>query len=235
MTYTVILNCYRRPMYLQEQFNAVKNQSIKPAEIWIWHNQHEDLKFDYPKGVNVIVHSSRNFKFSARWGLALLAQTDYIVMFDDDTIPGNRYVQHVLNCMKKTPGLYVGVGITSRPGKRRIGWVNSHPRIERVDFGGHSWVLRTNLSHWFWREKPFMFENGEDIHLSYMLQKYAKVNTYVSPHPVSNKSVWSSIKGNRYGGDPRAHCLFNKKNHYKDRNEIINHYISKGWKVYPNF
>lgn len=222
-------------MYLEEQVQAVKNQSIKPKEIWIWHNQHESLKFNYPKDVDVVVHSNKNFKFSGRWALALLAQTDYIVMLDDDTISGLKYVQHVFNCMKTHPGLYVSVGITCRPHKRRIGWVNSHPRIERVDFGGHSWVLKKDLVHWFWREPQYMWHNGEDIHLSYMLQKYAKVNTYVSPHPRENKAVWSSLKGNKYGGDPRAHCLFNKKDHYKDRAEIINYYISKGWRIYPKF
>ena len=234
MTYTVILNCYRRPMYLKEQFEAVKNQTIKPSEIWIWHNQFEDLKFDYPKDLNVLVHSSRNFKFSGRWALALLAKTDYVAMFDDDSIPGNKYMENVFNCMKTKPGLYVGVGVNSFPKKRRFGWVNANPDIKRVDFGGHAWVIKTDLIHWFWREPMFMWNNGEDIHLSYILQKYANVNTYVSPHPENDKKLWSSLKGSKYGGDKNAHCIVDKQ-HYKDRNKIISYYVSKGWKVFPKY
>jgi len=236
---TVILCGYRRFYHLDEQLEAIKSQTIKPKEIWLWHNHYEESphKFpkevEYPDDLDVVVYSSRNFKFIGRWGLAMFSRSKYIAMFDDDTIPGPKYIEHILKCMKTHPGLYVGVGITSFPGKRRIGWVNSHPRIERVDFGGHSWILEKDLAHWFWREPPYNWGNGEDIHLSYMLQKYAKTNTYVSPHPREDKSVWSSLKGNRYGGDPRAHCLFNKKTHYVERNEIIKHYVSKGWKVYP--
>jgi hypothetical protein len=41
---------------------------------------------------------------------------------------------------------------------------------------------------------------GEDMHFSYMLQKYAGIKTYVPPHPRSDMEMWGSIKG-AYGGD----------------------------------
>jgi hypothetical protein len=36
---------------------------------------------------------------------------------------------------------------------------------------------------------------GEDMHFSYMLQKYAGIPTIVPPHPKSDKSLWGSTKG----------------------------------------
>lgn len=234
--YTVIMCCYRRHQCLQEQYEAIKNQTIPPKEIWIWHNQSEidnEKVLKYPDGVDVVVNSTRNFKFVGRWTLALLVRTPFLAMFDDDTIPGNKYIEHCFGCMQNMSGLYVGCGIISKPHKIRLGWVSANENIRRVDFGGHSWFLKTKWAPLFWREEPKNWGNGEDIHLSYMIQKYGSINTYVSKHPRDRKEIWSSIKGNRYGGSPQAHCLTHKKEHYKERNELINYYISQGWKVYP--
>ena len=47
---TVILNCFRRPEYLKEQIEAIRSQSVKPAEIWLWVNHHPDNEdFDFEK------------------------------------------------------------------------------------------------------------------------------------------------------------------------------------------
>ena len=45
---------------------------------------------------------------------------------------------------------------------------------------------------------------GEDMHFSYMLQKYAGIKTFVPPHPISDKELWGSIKGAEYGGDQNS-------------------------------
>ena len=39
---TAVMNVYRRTKYFQEQVEAILNQSIKPKEIMIWINYHED-------------------------------------------------------------------------------------------------------------------------------------------------------------------------------------------------
>jgi hypothetical protein len=46
-----------------------------------------------------------------------------------------------------------------------------------------------------------MFSVGEDMHFSWMLQKYSEYKTWVPPHPVSDKEMWGSLKGWEYGGD----------------------------------
>ena len=90
---TVILTLYRRPQNLARQIEALRSQTLPPKEIWIWINDHvdnSDLCFDY-LDCDRIIDSSYNFKFFGRFAAALLADTKYIAIFDDDTIPGEKW------------------------------------------------------------------------------------------------------------------------------------------------
>ena len=41
-----LLTAFRRPENLKPQLDAVFSQSIKPAEVALWHNFHEGVEFD---------------------------------------------------------------------------------------------------------------------------------------------------------------------------------------------
>ena len=43
---TVILNGYKRPQFLKEQIESVKNQTVQPKEIMFWQNNTDG--FDVP-------------------------------------------------------------------------------------------------------------------------------------------------------------------------------------------
>jgi hypothetical protein len=90
----------------------------------------------------------------------------------------------------------------------RIGWDAPNEQIERVDIVGHAWFFEKELLTAFWRElpNPKFVTAGEDIHFSYMLQKYMGLNTYVPPHPKDNQSIWGSnpVRAIQYGADSNA-------------------------------
>ena len=89
---TVILNAYRRPYNLKMQIEAIRNQTVKPKQIWLWINAHEDNEgFDFKSlDVDRVFHNDFNWKFYGRFAGALLADTEYLALFDDDTVPGSR-------------------------------------------------------------------------------------------------------------------------------------------------
>jgi hypothetical protein len=79
-----------------------------------------------------------------------------------------------------------------------------------VDIVGHSWFFSRDMLSVFWRELPNPNDKfvGEDMHFSHMIQKYTDMKTYVPPHPVSDNSLWGSLKGFQYGGDGAATANF---------------------------
>jgi len=210
---SVILNGYRRPDYLKYQVEAVQNQSIK-TEILYWHNYEKPVQYD-KSVVNQLMHaiSNRNWGVWARFAYALNARSDYICILDDDTIPGKDWLKNCVETYDKYPGLLGTIGLWFEPDYitfRRVGWdkryINTND-TQQVDIVGHAWFFARDLLSVFWRELPPLHWNlriGEDIHFSYMLQKYTKYKTWVPPHPDDNKDLWGSLKAAEYGGDYRA-------------------------------
>jgi len=235
---TVILNCYRRPQYLEEQINLIKRQTVKPAQIWVWVNHHKDNEnFDFSKlKVDRVIKNDFNWKFYGRFSIAMLADTEYVALFDDDTLPGDKWFGNCIETMKVKEGIMGGAGVQLK-GKQyrhhtRFGWSSQNEDIVEVDLVGHAWFFKQSWLKYLWMEKPFMWDNGEDIQFSYCCQKYGGVKTYCPPHPTSDLSMHSSLKGYEYGVDDKASS--NTRNHdvfYKQRDACVANAIDNGWKT----
>lgn len=236
---TVILNCYKRPEYLKEQIQAIENQTVKPKEIWIWYNAPEDREqIDLKKEFSnyKLIQSNHNYKFHGRFAYGLLAQTKYVAFFDDDTIPGNKWFENCLNTIEQGyNGILGSSGVVLKgdnySNNYKVGWghgINNEIPYE-VDLVGHAWFMKKNYLRYLWYEDPISWDNGEDMQLSYQAQKYGNIKTYVPPHPVSNHSLWGSIKGIKYGSDNNAN--YKKHNHTPLRNHIVKEQINRGWKL----
>lgn len=234
---TCILNCYKRPEYLKEQVEAIKNQSI-PSDIWIWVNYSEENKdYDFDQlGVDRVIKSSHNFKYHGRFALGLLAETKYVAFFDDDTIPGEEWFANCLVTITETPGILGGAGCILQSLQyvqhQRMGWPAQNPVTMEVDLVGHAWFLKRDDLNYMWYETPFTFENGEDIQLSYLAKKHGGVRTYCPPHPANNPRLHSSLKPFEYGNDSKASSNGSLKSipkFYRERDICILHCVTNGW------
>jgi hypothetical protein len=242
---TVILNAYRRPQNLKKQLEAIRKQSIVPDEVWLWINHHEDNDgYDFKSlGFDKIIHNDYNWKFYGRFAGALLSDTEYVAIFDDDTIPGHKWFENCLNSMDEQEGImgsagYIQTGVTALeydPG--RAGWPLQNEELMRVDYVGHAWFFKREwLSH-LWREKPCTWDNGEDIHFSYTAQKYGNIQTYCPPHPSQDKSLHGSLYGYELGVDDKAtsnNVAVSHKQFFSERNNCILTAIKGGWKTVYN-
>lgn len=215
---TVILNGYKRGKNLNEQLEAIKKQTIQPTEILLWYNNPGDNELiNYEIGTEIpVAYCNYNFGVWARFYYAFNAINPYVCVFDDDTIPGERWLENCLNTMKQREALLGTVGLlypSPLPPQHssyyehylRLGWpvAGNNERPIQVDLVGHSWFFKKEWLSYMVRELPDPKYNtcGEDMHFSYMLQKYAGIPTIVPPHPQNDKSLWGSIKGATYGGD----------------------------------
>ena len=235
---TVILNAYRRPDILEEQIEAIRNQSVKVKDIWVWINRSEATfseEWLAELGVKYF-QSNFNWKFYGRFAAAMLADTEFVAMFDDDTIPGKEWLSNCVQTMNETPGILGGVGCIL-PGERytghhRVGWSNPNEETTEVDLVGHAWFFKSEWLKYLWMEKPYTWENGEDIQFSYTAQKYGGIKTYVAPHPKDKPELYSSLKGMEYGVDEVA--TSRARNHdvfYAQRDACVRNAIKNGWKI----
>lgn len=197
---TVILSAYKRIDNLSKQINAINYQTIKPKKILIWQNEGGG---QIPKELFSKAYISvNNFNYGvwARFAFALNATTEYICIFDDDTIPGKKWLENCIKTMSINEGLLGTRGVKFKS-KNRIspyseyGWANPNISTKKVDIVGHSWFFKREWLSTFWRELPPLSSShiaGEDMHFSYTLQKYLNLNTFVPPHPPKDLELWGS-------------------------------------------
>jgi hypothetical protein len=235
---TVVLNAYRRPYNLQMQIDAIRNQTQPPKQIWLWVNYHEDNKdFEFTSlDVDRIFHNDYNWKFYGRFAAALLSDTEFIAIYDDDTIPGIQWHENCLKCMETQEGIMGSAGYI-QTGPRamqyyRHGWPSRNENIERVDYVGHAWFFKREWLPYLWREKPPTWDNGEDMHFSYTSQKFGGIQTYCPPHPPDNRAMHGSLLGNELGIDSKATSNNGAVTHetfFSQRDECVQTALEGGW------
>ena len=237
---TVILNSYRRPYNLQRQINAIKKQTIGCKQIWLWVNQHEDNKgYDYSGlGIDRIFNNDFNWKFYGRFAGALLADTEYIAIFDDDTIPGSEWFENCLDTMKEQEGIMGSAGVILNGNRYvehdRCGWPTQNAEATEVDLVGHAWFFKREWLQYLWTEKPPTWDNGEDIQFSYAAQRYGGVKTFCPPHPADKPQMHGSIMGNELGIDSKATSNNNETTHqefFSERDMCVQSSLAKGWRT----
>tara|TARA_B100001093_G_scaffold519465_1_gene608610 strand:+ start:389 stop:1126 length:738 start_codon:yes stop_codon:yes gene_type:complete len=241
MSITAVLTLYKRPHTLIEQLNAVINQSVPPENIILWINNSDITIPEIPISIKnklIIINSSKNFGVWARFSVGLLVSSEYICIFDDDTIPGRDWFKNCLTSMNIKEGLYGTIGLkffnskTYDYEKPRMGWEGKNENIQQVDIVGHAWFFKQKWLSLLWQTNPdynYMFTAGEDIAFSYILQK-SNIPTYVPPHPISNPNLWGSdpTKANLYGTES---CAISMSGGFNNFVKSLLYFRSKGFKL----
>ncbi len=235
---TVILTAYRRAKYLPDQIAALRAQTVPPTEIWVWSNRSEEDLIDVSHLADRVVVANSNFLFWGRFAMANLARTRYVAFFDDDVLPQPKWFENCLNTIEAGhDGILGGSGVILPPAggysnKNKAGWNGLHSKdVVPVDLVGHAWFMRKEHLKYMWFEQPLHWENGEDIHLSYMALKHGGIKTLVPPHPEHDQSLWSCRPdfGKVVG---RMNVATSKtKDHRPLRTEIVDHYRADGWTI----
>jgi hypothetical protein len=236
---SVILNAYKRTEYLEDQLIAVNNQSVKPSKIYVWQNYGGFVREDLKNNV-VFAQCNVNLGVWARFAFALNLDTEYICLFDDDTIPGSRWFENCINTMKTHEGLLGTRGIRFLSPNRyspfhSFGWDAPNEHVEQVDIVGHAWFFKREWLSSFWRELPSIGSSrivGEDIHFSYTLQKYLGVSTFVPPHPINDQELWGSIPKTAIEIGNNKFAISKQPDTADHFDVAINYYTKKGFKLY---
>tara|TARA_R100000008_G_scaffold82508_1_gene66841 strand:+ start:3070 stop:4689 length:1620 start_codon:yes stop_codon:yes gene_type:complete len=240
---TVILNAYRRPYNLKMQIEAIRNQTVKPKQIWLWVNAHADNEgFDFNSlDVDRIFHNNFNWKFYGRFAGALLADTEYLALFDDDTVPGSKWLENCMDTMQTHEGILGSAGVILNDiyyiKHDRCGWPTQNSEVTEVDLVGHAWFFKREWLRYLWQEKPTTWDNGEDIQFAFMAKIHGGIPTYCPPHPPDDKEMHGSILGNELGIDNKATSTNSNVSHqqfFSERDMCVQAGLRKGWQTVRN-
>lgn len=211
---TCILNGYKRPESLEAIHDALQQQTLKPVDIRLWYNNPCKGESQHPINHDLIqglggAFSNRNLGVWARFAYALLADTEYICVFDDDTVPGSRWLENCYTTITQPQyeGLLGTIGLIfnsrrSYSDHGRVGWSTANPCPVQVDLVGHSWFFKREWLYLLFKDPPMDPLAGEDIQFSFVLQKYLGLKTFVPPHPVEDRSLWGSLYAREMGSNP---------------------------------
>ncbi len=237
-TTTAILTVYKRSEFLAAQIEALKNQTHPPAEIWVWTNSSDTLPTDFSDQVDRVIVSNTNWKFWGRFAIANLARTSYLCILDDDTLPEPRWLENCIATYHSgVQGILGGSGVIlpesgGYSSKHKVGWNGNHyDHAVEVDLVGHAWFFRKEYLHYMWMEQPHSWENGEDIHFSYMALKHGGLSTWVPPHPDHRQALWSCRPdfGKTVGRTKAA--THKSSGHHNVRDDIVDTYRRDGWQL----
>lgn len=241
---TVVLTAFKRVNSLKKQLEAIKSQSLLPKKIVLFQDK---IKEDY----TVVIRNEllqmfddtniaiENIGVWGRFEYAKQVETEYVCLFDDDTIPERRWIENCFQQMQLQEGIYGTIGIVldenvDYPIKNyyRIGWVRPNERTMQVDFVGHSWFLKTKwLNYMFDGTEGYQKYKyaAEDMTLSFSCLKNG-IYTYVPPHPISNIEMWGSLPETAVGLGTSGEALSVTGNG-PIMKKALNQLLKDGWNV----
>lgn len=241
---SVVLTLYKRPEKLVEQLDAIESQTLKPREILLFHDAATppiSFEFNGNLGSRITnyIKVDKNVGVWGRFAGGLLTKSKYVCFFDDDTIPGKRWLENCHTEILKRKGLYGAIGIDSSDLRKypysnytRWGWANPSERTKRVNFVGHSWFLERDWLGAMWidysRFHAFKYV-AEDAFLSYSLNKWLNIKTYVPPHPTHEPELYGSIpeKALEYGNTADVAISFDPQS-MNSMNQALRLLVSMG-------
>ncbi|MBR4904563.1 MAG: glycosyltransferase family 2 protein [Selenomonadaceae bacterium] len=239
----VVLTCYKRPQVLAQQLDAIKNQTLKPHRIFLYQDGIEgyykvELNDKILSEFDACKISAKNCGVWKRFEFAKeIAKSPYVCVFDDDTIPGARWLENCHINMMQNRGVYGTNGVlVANPEnypreKLSVGWHNPNLRTCAVDLVGHAWFLEREYLEWM-LAKPYSKKHklaGEDMALSFAALERG-FGTYVPQHPKKILSLWGSLPefGWKYGTDEAAISMSN--NNLRIMRSTLKEMHSDGWR-----
>lgn len=209
MAITAILNNWKRHA-LCRQLDALRSQTSPPLHIWVCLFASPMLAaaravlFSYNDSRIAVIEAKQNFGYYGRFQIALSIPTRFVLIIDDDMLPGRSYMAALFSTTRSPRGTRAALG--------SVGWLLPRPqpppglnlvsyrsledggvyvpdlaygiRVDRpleTDYLCSLWFADSAWIRFLFREVPHTFATGEDFHFSHMMRKHAGMRSLVMP------------------------------------------------------
>lgn len=242
----VVLTTYKKPDALAKQLRAIKNQTLKPKQLILYQDGIDgeytiDFKNEILHEFDLTFISRENNGVWKRFEIAKNnSKAPYVCVFDDDTIPGSRWLENCHAHMIQREAVYGTIGIVlEKPenypygGYYRVGWDAPNKKSVIVDFVGHSWFMKKeHLEYMF--EGTEIYQSyklaAEDMCLSYQCKKRG-IPTIVPPHPYEDFALWGSEKNTAMQFGRADGAISMNPENCKRMQEVVRRLVNNGWKL----
>jgi len=220
-----VLTAYKRD-YFELQIQSLISQTVSPDLIVIFQNEsHIDLsliKEKYGEKIRII-KSELNTKFWGRFAISQIFNCEFILILDDDIIPGDKWVE---NCFRLSSEKNCVVCANGRSFNNDAGFGDSGlvDADTRTAFGGHSWFFKKEWLRYLWNFAPVTYDTGEDITFCAAVKILGGIETWV---PRQSLQDGTSAHMKNFSGDEKA--SWRTSNWNSKRAEICQHFVSLGW------
>lgn len=239
--YLAVIGLYQGTKWIDKIIKSLKNQTIPPDKIVIWNNnpnytEQSSCNYDVINcSANIKDYEKPNLGVYARFSAGLLYNYDRILVLDDDTIPGSKWIENCYNTIEQ-------VGDESIIGYRGIklhpdtlydieAYEKGNEQIKLVDFCGHSWFLKKRHILSIFENEPINYFNGEDTHMSAINQIKFNTKTYIPKQLLSEPENWGSTMQQLGTLPGRLSTSLGCSEHFRQRKEVNKYWISQGWKI----
>lgn len=232
--WAAVITLWKRTDYLKEQLEAIMAQTIPPKTIIIIQNEHHIAvnEMGLDKFPIKVVQSDLNSLYT-RWIVGYLANTKYVNVFDDDVIPGKKWIESCIRVCESKNALVGPSGRVARPDK--------NPAWESVDIntkGDQKYSCQDKDVECDWVCNSYFFKTEwikyitsaerysgtqktfDDIQLSTTLRYYGGVRVFVPMQPKSDIDRNGHTK-RHYGHDEFALWKRSTSDHTDQRNDYI--------------
>jgi hypothetical protein len=209
---TVIMSQHLRPDSLEKQFRALTASGVSENHMICWVNPAKQRLND--RLLQGIPHVRANMDMGPwmRWTLIGAVRTKYVLIIDDDCIPGNRWLAAAVARLEAAeqnddPMVIAAAGsILQNDGyddQLPIGPESLQRQETTVDLGRGAWLMTTELA----REVADFPQIGSwlstAVHVAAAAQ-HSGASTVVLPYPHNQRDVWGSLAAAQTQGSMSA-------------------------------
>lgn len=223
-SYVLILTQYKRNN-LEKQLKHIINQTVQPKYLVVYQNESwvdiTPLKEQY----NFIhIHNTNyNTKFFGRFSHAFNYDVDYVIVLDDDMMPGKKCFEHYLKSCESMNAIMGGNGryLNKRSVKPAVSDFGIRLKHTPIDFVGHLWCIKKDWLYYMFSIKPFTYDTAEDMHLCFSC-KLNGIKSFVCSQP--DKESDCDLSANKFAGDEFASYKITSSSL---RNDVQEYFMNK--------